>query len=90
MSDPNSVKVSFDPRRDSVQELLSVALAHADENNPVQAVADLCIAMCIVGDLADVSDADQYPIMVAAAMPNAKKAADAFAAQVEAAAHGEG
>lgn len=89
MNVPNDVQVSFDLRRDSVQELLSVALAHADENNPVQAVADLCLAMCIVGDLADVSDADQYPIMIAAAMPNAEKAASALAAQVEASAHGE-
>ena len=81
--DGQSTTVRFDPRRASVQELMATALAHADETNPVQAVADLCLAMCIVGDLADVADPSQYGVMIEAAMPNALKAAASFAAQVE-------
>ena len=80
--DGQSTTVRFDPRRASVQELMASS-AHADETNPVQAVADLCLAMCIVGDLADVADPSQYGVMIEAAMPNALKAAASFAAQVE-------
>lgn len=81
----DSLQVRFDPRRESVQKLMATALAHADETNPVQAVADLCLAMCIVGNLADVADPSQYGVMIDAAMPNALKAAANFAVQVEAA-----
>lgn len=71
----HTVSTKMDPRRPAVNPILAAAISHQDEESVEQTVADIAMAMCIMGEIAGVVDVSDYGKMVEAAMPNAKLAA---------------
>lgn len=70
-----NVTVKLDPRRQLVNDLLSVIFEEEYGYAPEQAIADVIMAACIVGELFDIKDEEQYLTIIRAAIPNARKAA---------------
>lgn len=76
----NQVTLSFDPRRDQVHGAIAAAMEGQDETLIEQGVADAIMAACILGEVVGVeSDEEQYLVMIRAALPSARKAAQRWA-----------
>lgn len=74
-----NVTVTMDPRRETVTDLLEVVFGGQYGDCHEQALADVIMVACIIGELFDIKDEEQYLTMIQTATPNAKKAADYIA-----------
>jgi len=73
------VTLRFDPLRPQVTNIIAEATEGQDPDKGEQCIADAIMAACILGEIFEVEDEIQYLRMIRAAMPNAKRAAGAFA-----------